>query len=151
MGYIEAAELIIAAASTAYSATASSNAAEAQQAQYRAELTSQRLASVDRQRKGADRLEQVLGQQAATEAARGVSLASPSFKTVQRKSYESFDEDTHAEALNVSFDEESANAKIDASRSKNTAAQFDAVSSLATSAFDQYNVNSSSNTINSDE
>jgi len=50
------------------------------------------------------RMRQVLATSQATEAARGVSLASPSFQMVQRSSFAKFNEDEDAAALNLSFE-----------------------------------------------
>ena len=49
------------------------------------------------------RLRQIIGAAQAQEGARGVSLASPSFKAVQKSSFNRFNEDENAAALNLSF------------------------------------------------
>lgn len=69
----------------------------------------------------ARRLRQVMAQATVEEAARGVSVASPSFKGVQRSSFEKFREDSDAAALNLSFEKEQIEARRQQVRDKEKA------------------------------
>jgi hypothetical protein len=68
----------------------------------------------------AKRIREVMSESTAEEAARGVSVASPSFKSVQRSSFEKFQEDQDVAALNLSFkkDQIEAQKKIVRDREK---------------------------------
>jgi hypothetical protein len=71
----------------------------------------------------AKRLRQVMSQATVEEAARGVSVASPSFKAVQRSSFERFQEDQDAAALNLSFEKSQIEAKRKEVRDKEKSAK----------------------------
>jgi hypothetical protein len=79
------------------------------------------------------RMRQVLASSQVKEAARGVSLASPSFQMVQRSSFEKFNEDKDAAALNLSFEKEVIEAQRKNVRDKEIAGIFGSVMQTASS------------------
>jgi hypothetical protein len=70
----------------------------------------------------ARRVRQVMAEATVQEAARGVSVASPSFKSVQRSSFEKFREDQDIAALNLSFQKEQIEQQRKIVRDKEKAA-----------------------------
>lgn len=77
------------------------------------------------------RMRQVLASSQVKEAARGVSLASPSFQMVQRSSFEKFNEDKDAAALNLSFQKEVIESQRKNVRDKEISGIFGTVMSTA--------------------
>lgn len=79
------------------------------------------------------RMRQVLASSQVKEAARGVSLASPSFQMVQRSSFEKFNEDKDAAALNLSFQKEAIESARKNVRDKEISGIFGTVMKTASS------------------
>lgn len=77
------------------------------------------------------RMRQVLASSQVKEAARGVSLASPSFQMVQRSSFEKFNEDKDAAALNLSFQKEVIESQRKNVRDKEIAGIFGTIQKTA--------------------
>lgn len=145
VGEFEVASLVVAAASTAESISARNQAAAAQEQQFRLQQTQVRLATTEREKARADRLQRIFGTQLAQEAARGISPASPSFKAIQQKSFNAFENDNKADALNLSFKENALSSQIDATRSAARAAEFGSIANFALSSFNQLNLNNPGN------
>jgi Na+-transporting NADH:ubiquinone oxidoreductase subunit NqrC len=80
-----------------------------------------------------ERMRQVLASSQVKEAARGVSLASPSFQMVQRSSFEKFNDDKDAAALNLSFQKEAIASQRKNVRDKEITGIFGTVLSTASS------------------
>lgn len=80
----------------------------------------------------ARRLRQVMSQATVEEAARGVSVASPSFKSVQRSSFEKFNEDRDAAALNLSFEKREIALKQQEVRDKEKSQKISVWGKIAT-------------------
>jgi len=78
-------------------------AGKAQQRQLIEEEQMAETASAQQSLQRTQRMRQVMAKSTVQEAARGVSLASPSFHAVQRSSFQKFNEDQDAAALNLSF------------------------------------------------
>lgn len=66
------------------------------------------------------------------EAARGVSVASPSFKSVQRSSFEKFQEDQDVAALNLSFKKDQLEAQRRIVRDREKASKISLWGKIAT-------------------
>ena len=78
--------------------------AEEQQRQLKRQEKMEEIASATESVQRTQRMREVLSTAQVTEAARGVSLASPSFQMVQRSSFQKFNQDKDAAALNLSFE-----------------------------------------------
>lgn len=141
----EAAELFVAAVGTAASISEKQQGAAAQENQFRQQQIQLRLQQVDAQTRRTDQLQRIFGEQAASEVARGISLASPSFKAIQQQSFNAFNDDNRAESLSLSFKENALNSQIDATRAGANIGSFAIAANAAAGAFGSMNLNNPNN------
>ncbi len=142
---LEVASLVVGGVATAGSLFEQQQAEQAQIGQFRLQQTQLRIAETTRSSARIDRLQSVFGSQLAQEVARGISPASGSFKAIQQKSFNAFEDDQRADALNLSFKENALNSQIDATRSAFIGHVFGEVSNFALSSFNQLNLNNPNN------
>ena len=138
---LELTSLIISGVGAGASVVSQEVGARAQINQFRQQQTQLRLQQVESESRRADQLQRIFGQQAAQEVARGISLASPSFKAIQQQSFNAFNDDTRAEALTLSFKENVLNSRIDSTRSAAYLGEFMTVANFGASAFNTMNLN----------
>lgn len=116
----EVATVIAAAAAvggTVAAISASQEAATARENQFDEQKVQLRLKQTQAQARRTEQLRRIFGEQAAEEVARGISLASPTFKAVQQQSFNAFNDDNRAESLSLSFKENALNSAISSTRS----------------------------------
>ena len=106
--------------------------AKSQQEQLMKEEQMAETASAQQSLQRTQRMRQVLATSAATEAGRGVSLASPSFHAVQRSSFEKFNQDKDAAALNLSFQKSAIESERKNVRDKEIAGIFGTITRTGT-------------------
>lgn len=100
-------------------------AAEKEQTALDIQETEAQEATTARSIQRMQRVRQVMANATAEEAARGVSIASPSFKAVQRSSFQRFNADEDADALNLSFKETQLATQRQIIREREMAGMFD--------------------------
>ena len=142
---IEIGSLIVSAIATGASVVSQQEAADAQEQQFRIRQNQLRLQHVDAARQRTEQIQRVFGRQAVNEVARGISLASPSFKAIQQQSFNAFNDDNRASALNLSFQDSALNSQIDATRNSAEVGEFGSIANFAASAFGSMNLNNPNN------
>lgn len=125
---MQALPLIIAGGTTAGTIFGREKEEKAQSTAIRTEMTQQRLAETQKGLQQTRGLASTLSQAAAQEAARGISLASPSFKAVQQKSFTAYQSDENADALNLMFKQDVLRQQL---KQNQLSAEVDIGSSLA--------------------
>lgn len=93
-------------AATAGAASARSRQVQAQEQQLQSTALQEKLAAQERTQLRTEQLDAVLGSQTAAAAARGFSIASPTFTAFQKKSLNAFAQDQFAENFNMRQREE---------------------------------------------
>lgn len=112
MGAAVALPLIMAAAGTAGQIITRNDATKAQQKQIDIQRQQAQIAAADKSKQQAENLNQVMSSNIAASAAKGISLASPSFKAINNAAFGKFQEDDKMNSLNLAgrmayFDAES--------------------------------------------
>ncbi len=141
----EGAELFVAAVGTAASISEKQEGAAIQENQFRQQQLQLRLQQTDAETRRTDQLERIFGEQAASEVARGISLASPSFKAIQQQSFNAFNDDNRAESLSLSFKENALHSQIDATRAGANIGSFAIAANAAAGAMGSMNLNNPNN------
>jgi hypothetical protein len=98
---IAAAPLILAGAGTAASMMQRKNAAEMQAKQFEIQRNQEKIGAADRGKQRAENINQLISSNMASTAAKGVSLASPSFKSINNAAFGKFQEDNKMDSLNL--------------------------------------------------
>lgn len=109
---IQTALLLTAAGGAVGEVSARGAEVRAQEEQIRRQQTQRRIAFEEAQIQRRQELNNVLSNQLVSNAARGVSSASPTFKAIQKKAFDAFDADTRAASLNLSFEESRSLAEL---------------------------------------
>jgi len=104
--------LIAAGIGTAGQIITRNDATKAQQKQIDIQRQQAQIAAADKSKQQAENLNQVMSSNIAASAAKGISLASPSFKTINNAAFGKFQEDDKMNSLNLAgrmayFDAES--------------------------------------------
>ena len=86
--------------------------AELQNTNLRERMVQEQIASGNRTIARQDQLRTIISADQVSEVARGVSLASPTFRAITQKSFSAFAEDERADALNLSFKESFLRGKM---------------------------------------
>lgn len=141
----EIGEAVVAIVGAGASIAAEQQAAAAQENQFRQQQLQLRLQQTDAQSRRTDQLRRIFGEQAASEVARGISLASPSFKAIQQQSFNAFNDDNRAASLSLSFKENALNSQIDATREGANIESFAIAARGAEQAFGAMNLNNPNN------
>ena len=105
MGGLAVVAGVLKAVTTVASISQQAQAEEKQEQLLNLRLKQERAASNERTLANSRRLNSIIGQQRAMQAARGLSLSSGSFIAIQKNDFNRFNEDLNAEALNLSFAE----------------------------------------------
>lgn len=142
---VEVASLVVAAAGATAGIVAKQQAAAAQENQFRQQQVQLRLQQTDAESRRTDQLRRIFGEEAASEVARGISLASPSFKAIQQQSFNAFNDDNRAESLSLSFKENALNSQIDATRAGANIGSFAIAANAAAGALGSMNLNNPNN------
>ncbi len=141
-------EIVAAVAAVAGAGTAivaKQQAAAAQENEFRQQQVQLRLQQTDAESRRTDQLRRIFGEEAASEVARGISLASPSFKAIQQQSFNAFNDDNRAESLTVSFKQNALNSQIDATREGANIGSFAIAANAAAGALGSMNLNNPNN------
>lgn len=99
-------------------AGAEAEAGDKQTAAIRTKQNQERVAASQRTQQRVRRTEQIMGQQTVEAAAKGLSGAGTSMKVLTLDTLGAFNDDEHADALNLSFTEKELDEKVDISRAK---------------------------------
>ena len=142
---VEVASLVVAAVGTTASIVAKQQAAAEQENQFRQQQVQLRLQQTDAESRRTDQLRRIFGEQAASEVARGISLAAPSFKDIQQQSFNAFNDDNRAESLSLSFKENALNSQIGATRAGANIGSFAIAANAAAGALGSMNLNNPNN------
>lgn len=97
-------------------------------------LSQERLASAQRGLNRAQELNKVISTSESLAGARGAFGSSPSFAAIINKSFQAFEQDERADALNLSFREDFLKQQASASKSASEARIFGQIGSLGASA-----------------
>jgi predicted 2-oxoglutarate/Fe(II)-dependent dioxygenase YbiX len=119
MGTLSILAAAAAGAGTVGSIFASTARTQAQNNEIKSEIVQQRLAEAQRSTVRTQQLSNTLSAAAVTEAARGISLASPTFQAIQQQSFSNFQQDQNADALNVMFRTDGLRQQISQNRLAN--------------------------------